>query len=156
MGEQLPSRAAASGQRQNHGEVRRFGAIVISSRASLQPHLATLSAFHSSECGPRGRLVSRPVSRVIRRGDMYSCVKHVFVCHGCLLPKSCLSWLRRCAHYASPGDPMLCLRRSKKLSDFVAPACIRNFSVLCQTSPPAPLAKSIAGSPFAVDPIRRP
>ena len=42
VGEKVPSRAAATGQRPGHGEMRGLGAIALSSRASLQPPFATL------------------------------------------------------------------------------------------------------------------
>ena len=41
VGEQIPSRAAAPGQRPGQGEMRGLGAIALSSRASLQPPFAT-------------------------------------------------------------------------------------------------------------------
>ena len=42
VGEQIPSRATAPGQRPGQGEMRGLGAIALSSRASLQPPFATL------------------------------------------------------------------------------------------------------------------
>ena len=53
VGEQIPSRAAAPGQRPGQGEMRGLGAIALSSRASLQPPFATLPVTGHVRLSPK-------------------------------------------------------------------------------------------------------
>ena len=53
VGEQIPSRAAAPGQRPGQGEMRGLGAIALSSRASLQPLFATLPVTGHARLSPK-------------------------------------------------------------------------------------------------------
>ena len=53
VGEQIPSRAAAPGQRPGQGEMRGLGAIALSSRASLQPPFAMLPVTGHVRLSPK-------------------------------------------------------------------------------------------------------